>query len=52
VAGAGARVTVNFAYENALILVGPRVYRFDRNKKNVCLWLDKEGNLQFRANSV
>ncbi|MCL4441244.1 MAG: DUF342 domain-containing protein, partial [Firmicutes bacterium] len=48
-AGARATVTIKFAYENALVLVGAKAYRFDRKEKDVCLWLDKEGNLQSRA---
>ncbi|QNB47877.1 DUF342 domain-containing protein [Thermanaerosceptrum fracticalcis] len=46
VAGPRAMVTVKYAFENALVLVGGRVYRFDRKEKDVRLWLDKEGNLR------
>ena len=46
VAGAAAVVTVEYAFENASILVGGQVYRFDREEKGIRLWLDKEGNLQ------
>jgi hypothetical protein len=37
---------VEYAFENASILVGGQVYRFDREEKGIRLWLDKEGNLQ------
>ncbi|MDI6711267.1 MAG: FapA family protein [Bacillota bacterium] len=46
VAGPAAVVTVGFAFENALVLVGGRAYRFDKEEKDVRLWLDKEGNLR------
>jgi len=48
-AGPRAIVTLKYAFENALVLVGGRVYRFDRKEKDVRLWLNKEGNLQSRA---
>ncbi|MFZ5631730.1 MAG: DUF342 domain-containing protein [Bacillota bacterium] len=46
VTGPAAVVTVKYAFENALVLVGGRAYRFDRGEKDVRLWLDKEGNLR------
>jgi len=48
-AGPRAVVTLKYAFENSLVLVGGRVYRFDRKEKDVRLWLNKEGNLQSRA---
>lgn len=49
VAGPAAVVTVGYAFENASIAVGDRVYRFDREEKGIRLWLDKEGNLRSRG---
>lgn len=46
VTGPAAVVTVGYAFENALVLVGGRAYRFDKEEKDVRLWLDKEGNLR------
>lgn len=40
-----AIVTVNLAYENSMVMLGSQVYRFDGIEKNVCLSLDREGNL-------
>lgn len=48
VAGPAAVVTVGYAFENASIVLGDRVYRFDREEKGIRLWLDKEGNLRSR----
>jgi hypothetical protein len=49
IAGPKATVTVKSAFENAMVLVGSRAYRFDGTEKNICLWLDKEGNLQSKT---
>lgn len=49
VAGPAAVVTVEYAFENVSVLVGGRLYRFDREERGIRLWLDKEGNLQSRA---
>jgi hypothetical protein len=46
VTGPAAVVTVGYAFENALVLVGGQAYRFDKEEKDVRLWLDKEGNLR------
>ncbi|NPV27062.1 MAG: DUF342 domain-containing protein [Firmicutes bacterium] len=47
VTGPEAVVTVGYAFENALVIVGGRAYLFDKEQKDVRLWLDKEGNLRF-----
>ncbi|RKO65997.1 DUF342 domain-containing protein [Desulfofundulus salinus] len=49
VTGPAAVVTVGYAFENASIVVGGRVYRFDREEKGIRLWLDKEGNLRSKG---
>lgn len=48
-AGPRATVTIKTAFENALVLVGSRSYRFNGKEKDVRLSLDKEGNLQSRT---
>lgn len=48
-AGPRATVTIKTAFENALVLVGSRAYRFNGKEKDVRLSLDKEGNLQSRT---
>ena len=47
VAGPTAVVTVGHAFENSVVLLGGKSYRFSREEKNVQLRLDKEGNLRF-----
>lgn len=42
-----AVVTVGHAFENSMVLLGRKSYRFNREEKNVRLWLDKEENLRF-----
>ncbi len=49
VTGAAAVVTIGYAFENTSIVVGGRVYRFDREEKGIRLWLDKEGNLRSKG---
>ncbi|HHX50955.1 MAG TPA: DUF342 domain-containing protein, partial [Clostridia bacterium] len=44
-----AVITVEFAFENASLLIGSQLYRFDRDEKSVRVWLDKEGKLQFKG---
>jgi len=47
-----AKVTVGYAFENASVVVGGKVYSFDREEANICLWLDKKGNLRSRKVSA
>ncbi|MCG0278635.1 MAG: FapA family protein [Thermanaeromonas sp.] len=49
VTGPTAVVTVGYAFEGASVVVGGRVYRFDREEKSIRLWLDKEGNLRSKG---
>ncbi|SFG16593.1 hypothetical protein SAMN05660649_00950 [Desulfotomaculum arcticum] len=49
VAGPKAVVTLDYAFENTSISVGGIIYRFDREEKDIRLWLDKEGNLKSKA---
>ncbi|GAV21493.1 DUF342 domain-containing protein [Carboxydothermus pertinax] len=49
VTGPKAVVTVGHAFENASVVVGGRVYRFNREEKGIRLWLDEEGNLRFKG---
>ncbi|TYP58550.1 DUF342 domain-containing protein [Thermosediminibacter litoriperuensis] len=52
VTGPKAVVTVGYAFENALILVGGQAYRFNEEEKNVRLWLDKDGNLRSYSTAI
>jgi hypothetical protein len=47
VAGPTAVVKVGHAYENSVVLVGGKSHRFNREQKNVRLWLDEEDKLRF-----
>ncbi|NLO89604.1 MAG: DUF342 domain-containing protein [Clostridia bacterium] len=47
-----AKVTVGYAFDNATVVVGKKVYKFNREEANVCLWLDKKGNLKARKISA
>ncbi len=49
VTGPAAVVTVGYAFENASVVVGGQVYRFNREEKGIRLWLDKEGNLRSKG---
>lgn len=49
VTGPKSVVTVGYAFENTSIAVGGQVYCFDREEKDIRLWLDKEGNLRYRG---
>ncbi|QUL99676.1 MAG: DUF342 domain-containing protein [Candidatus Fermentithermobacillus carboniphilus] len=46
VAGPNSVVTVKYAFEHALVLLGGQAYHFNREEKDVRLWLDKEGTLR------
>lgn len=49
IVGPKAKVSIKNTCENSMVMIGNRTYLFNGKEKNLHLWLDAEGNLQFRT---